>query len=427
MTMPHRTEQQSAQHVEIPPWHHEEGTGLRVTAVRVMTTAPAGTPLAIVRIDTNVPGLYGLGCASSPMRLTAVVRAIEDYLAPQLIGRDPGDVTDIWQTMNHSGYWRSGVVQNNAIAGIDIALWDILGKHLGVPVYQLFGGRVRHAIPVYGHADGMTPAEVVDHAREFLAKGYRYLRCQVGVAGAENYGVHQAAAGGQHRRPWIPDDYARAVPVMFEHVRAELGEEVALLHDVHERLAPIDAVRLAKDLEPYRLFFLEDLLAPEDVEYFRTVRTQSATPIAMGELFANVRDFLPLVEERLIDFARIRLCALAGITPVRTLIACCAAYGVRTALHGPGDVSPVGHAANLHLDIATTNFGIQEQVDFPDVVREVFPGTVEIHQGHVTPHPRPGLGIDIDEHAAARYPITDPPAGQRWARIRLPDGTAVPA
>jgi mannonate dehydratase len=212
---------------------------------------------------------------------------------------------------------------------------------------------------------------------------------------------------------------------MFEHLRTRLGDEVELLHDVHERVPPIQAIGLAKELEQFHLFFLEDLFAPEDNEYFRVVRQQTSTPLAMGELFVNQAEYVPLIRDRLIDFIRVHVSSIGGLSMARKLAAFCEFFGVRTAWHGPGDVSPVGHAANLHLDLACHNFGIQEQHEFGPVAQEVFPGTPEIHDGALWPNDRPGLGVDIDEALAAKYPFPEHPLNGAWPAIRKLDGTVI--
>ena len=200
-----------------------------------------------------------------------------------------------------------------------------------------------------------------------------------------------------------------------------MGEEIELIHDVHERLSPIDAIQFAKDVERFRLFFLEDALAPEDIAWFARIREQCATPIAMGELFNNPHEWQPLIAGRLIDFVRMHISQMGGLTPARHVAAFAGMFGVRTAWHGPGDVSPVGHAANLHLDLWAPNFGIQEWCRFPDIVCEMFPGMPEVRNGYMYPNDRPGLGIDIDEKLAAQYPLVD--EVERWTQARLPDGT----
>jgi mannonate dehydratase len=200
-----------------------------------------------------------------------------------------------------------------------------------------------------------------------------------------------------------------------------LGDEVELLHDVHERLAPIDAVWLAKALEPYRLFFLEDVVAPEDNAWLRQIRAVCATPIAMGELYNNPQEIVPVVAERLIDFIRVHVSQIGGVTPALKLAHLCEAFGVRTAWHGPGDVSPVGMAANVHMDLALHNFGVQEWARRSQAELDIFPGTPEVRNGYAYPNERPGWGIELDERLAAKFPPTD--ENPTWTVSRLPDGT----
>jgi mannonate dehydratase len=303
-----------------------------------------------------------------------------------------------------------------------MALWDIKGKLANMPVYQLLGGKCREAAAVYRHADGRDESEVEDNVRAYMDQGYRYIRCQRGGYGGHSKDVHrpEGALPGAY---FDPDAYARSVPRLFEYLRGKLGFDVELLHDVHERVSPIEAVRLAKNLEPYRLFFLEDVLPPEQVQWFEMMRHQTATPIAMGELFNNPQEWVPLISHRLIDFIRVHISQIGGITPAKKLAALCEAFGVRTAWHGPGDVSPVGHAANVHLDVSLPNFGVQEWSGMSDKLREVFPGCPEVRNGYVYPNDKPGLGIDIDEDLAAKYPCsTELP---QWTLARTPDGTSV--
>ena len=413
-----------------PPWDRDD-SGPRIRNVRVILTAPDEIRLVVVKVETDEPELYGLGCATFTQRPLAVATAVEQYVKPQLIGRIPHDIEDIFSMLTVSSYWRSGPVLNNALSGIDMALWDIKGKLAGMPLYDLLGGRCRVAAPLYVHASGRDVREVEEDVRRFMAQGFRYIRCQVAVPDASTYGVAGALDSEEphphHLRlkqnAWDPSAYVRIVPRLFAELRSVLGDAVELLHDIHERLPPIMAIGLAKELELYRLFFLEDPFAPEDSSYFPLLRQQSAVPIAMGELYVNVTEYLPLIQNRLIDFIRVHLSAIGGITPARKLAALCEFFGVRTAWHGPGDVSPVGHAANLHLDLAVPNFGIQEGYLFPERTREVFPGTPEIRDGMLWANDRPGLGIDIDETAAARYPFPEHPLNGAWPPVRLPDGT----
>jgi mannonate dehydratase len=309
-----------------------------------------------------------------------------------------------------------------------MALWDIKGKQAGMPVWQLLGGRCRTAAPVYAHAAGRDVEEVTDEVLALMADGYRHVRCQVAVPGAGTYGAPAAAAAAGAHRPltpnaWDPAAYRRTVLGLFDHLREHAGHEVELIHDVHERVHPTDAVRIAADLEPYDLFYLEDPVAPEDIEWLRVLRGRSATPIAIGELFTNPAEYRPVVQERLCDFIRVHVSAIGGITPAWRLANTCELFGVRTAWHGPGDVSPIGHAANLALDLAAPNFGIQEQHLFGPEAREVFPGCPEIRDGHLWPSDRPGLGVDLDEKLAAAFPPRPAAApGQAWKPPRRADG-----
>ncbi len=413
----------------IPPaWEPSGGDpALRITRVKAICTAPDGIRLVVVKIETNEPGLYGLGCATFTQRPLTVVTAVEQYLEPFLIGRDPNDIEDIYQTAYVSSYWRSGPVLNNALSGVDQALWDIKGKRAGMPVYQLFGGKCRVAAPLYAHASGRDFQEVEENARSFMERGNRYVRCQVAVPGMSTYG--SAAGRTPHLRPgqdpWGPGPYFRLVPKLFEHMRNALGDEVELLHDVHERVPPIQAIQLAKDLEQFKLFFLEDVFAPEDNDYFRILRQQSSIPLAMGELFVNQAEYVPLIRDRLIDFIRVHISDIGGLSMARKLAAFCEFFGVRTAWHGPGDVSPVGHAANLQLDLACYNFGIQEQHMFGERTREVFPGCPETRDGMLWSNEQPGLGIDLDETVAARYPFPEHPLNGAWPPVRRLDGTVI--
>ena len=400
---------------------------IKIERVRAILTAPARIRLVAVKVETSEPGLYGLGCATFTQRARPVVEAVDRYLSPFLQGKDPANIEDLWQAMFVSSYWRNGPVLMCALGGVDMALWDICGKRAGLPVWALLGGKCRVAAPVYRHASGRTPAEVAEAAQAYLSQGYRHVRVQVAVPGNATYGGGGDSPAGEGHfagSRFDPSAYRRAVPPLFEHLRKVLGDEVELLHDVHERLPPIQAVGLAKDLEKFRLFFLEDPLAPEDVNYLKTIRSQCSTPIAIGELFDNPAEWVDPVAGRLLDFIRCHLSMVGGITMGRKIAALCEFFGVRTAWHGPGDLTPIGQAANLHLDLASWNFGIQEHTPANDAVREVFPGTPEVKDGMLWANDRPGLGVDLDEAAAARYPIRDdPPFDLQWGRLRGRDGT----
>jgi mannonate dehydratase len=389
--------------------------------VQIILTQPGGSRLVIVKVLTSEPGLYGLGCATFTQRVHAVEAAIERHLKPFLIGRDVDRIEEIWQMSMVHGYWRNGPVLNNAISGIDQALWDIKGKRAGMPVYQLLGGMSREAAAVYVHANGSSKEEVVESAEQLRDQGFRHIRVQMGGYGGETSEMHtpEGAPPGNY---FDPRSYGRSMLTMIDYVRDRMGDGVELLHDVHERLHPIDAVQFAKDVEQYRLFFLEDLLAPEDIEWFETIRNQCATPLAMGELFNNPHEWRSLVTHRLIDFIRMHISQIGGLTPARNAAILAQTFGVRTAWHGPGDTSPVGHAANLHLDLWAPNFGIQEWYRPSELEYEMFPGLPEIRDGYLYPNELPGLGIDIDEDLAAKHPCED--IVEHWTQTRRPDGSS---
>jgi mannonate dehydratase len=408
---------------------------LKITDIRTILTAPDRIRLVIVKVLTSEPGLYGLGCATFTQRALAVQTAVDRYLKPFLIGRNADEIEDIWQSSYVSSYWRNGPVLFNAMSGVDMALWDILGKRAGLPVYQLLGGKCRFAAALYAHTSGRNPQEVEDRVRAAMEKGYRHVRVQLAIPGMATYGARldrevppETGTIGPTSpgRIWESAKYVRAVPRLFEHLRAKVGEEVELLHDIHERVAPSEAVQLCKDLEPYRPFFVEDPLPPEQNDHFRLIRQQCATPIAMGELFNTQHEYVPLITNRLIDFIRIHISQIGGLSMARKVAALAEFFGVRTAWHGPGDVSPVGHAAGLALELASYNFGIHESGVFPERTREVFPGCPETKNGYLYANEAPGLGIDLDEELAAKFSYPDGPTfDHNWGTTRRRDGTVI--
>lgn len=394
---------------------------IKIRKIRTILTAPAGINLIVVKVETNEPELYGLGCATFAYREKAVQCMVDEYLGPLLEGRDVSDIEDLWQLMNNNAYWRNGPTANNAISGVDMALWDIKGKVAGMPLYDLLGGKSRHGVAVYRHADGHTLEEIAENVQKYMEQNVRHIRIQWGGYGGRANELNKpcGAAEGVY---YCPDQYVRNTHKLFDYIRGKMGFDFELLHDCHERIAPIEAVRLAKELEPYRLFFLEDVLSPEQGQWLEMLRRQSCTPIALGELYNNPKEWDYLIANRLIDFIRVHISQIGGITPARKLAIFCEHFGVRTAWHGPGDVSPVGHAANVHLDLNCHNFGIQEWCGIDDTLHEVFPGSPILKDGYVYANSKPGLGIDINESLAAKYPCRTTVTA--WTQTRLPDGTA---
>ena len=400
---------------------------VRITKIRAIPTAPQRTRLLVVKVETSEPGLYGLGCATYNQRPLTVLTAVEKYLDPFAHGRDVDDIEDMWQNAYTSSYWRNGPVMNNALSGLDMALWDIKGKRAGMPVYQLLGGKCRFAVDCYAHASGRDNKELEESVRRSVERGFRHIRLQLGGYGSqhlsENADFREAGFGlpGDKLMDSLP--YLKAIPKAFEHIRTVFGPDLEILHDIHERIAPIEAVNLLKELEKYRPFFIEDPVAPEDNGYFKFIRQHTTVPIAMGELFNSPHEWVPLITERLIDFIRVHMSQAGGLTPSRKIATLGEWFNVRTAWHGPSDLSPVGHACNAHLDLAIRNFGIQESLLFNDATREVFSGCPTYENGYMFVHEAPGFGVDINEEEAKKYPYPDHPG--YWEPVRRRDGTAV--
>jgi mannonate dehydratase len=406
------------------PWVDRDG--LRITGVRAIVTAPEGIPLVVVKVETSDDGLYGLGCATFTQRWQAVVAAVDQGVAPMVIGRHPADIEDLTRAIYYSSYWRNGPVLNNALSGLDMALWDIAGKRHGVPVYELLGGRVRGAALTYLHAAGATVQDTIDDAAAIVARGWTHVRLQTGQPGLGTYGApgsRNAYPSAPYPDGWNVEHYLRTTPDLFAQARRELGPEVELLHDVHSRLTPTQAVLLARRLEEHRLFFLEDVIAPEHYDRLAEVREASPVPIAVGELLSSVGEAAALLREHAIDYLRVHISAVGGLTPARKLAAMCELVGVQTAWHAPGDVSPIGAAANVALDVSSYAFGIQEAHNFADTALEVFPGTLTAVAGYLTPSPAPGWGVDLDEQAAGRFPPGAPAYGSSAFVVRARDGS----
>jgi len=400
---------------------------VRIKKVRAIVTAPYGIELVIVKVETDQPGLYGVGCATFRQRAHAVASAIDDYLDDFCRDKDVGNIEDIWQTAYVSSYWRNGPVLNNALSGLDQALWDIKGKMAGMPVYQLLGGKTRFAVDTYTHASGPTPEAVMDEVARYREQGFRNIRIQLGGYGSTQLSKQpdykQYGFGQNYDNTLNAQVYKKGAIELFRQARKRFGDEVEFLHDIHERIEPMDAIDLIKRLEEYRPFFIEDPFSPENIGWFKMLRQQTTVPIAMGELFNNPHEWIEPMSERLYDFIRIHISQIGGITPAMKVARLGEWFNVRTAWHGPGDTSPVGHAANAHIDLAVWNFGIQEGPRFNDLTREVFPGAPTIENGYLFVNEAPGLGIDIDEEKAKKYLLPD--FDYNWTQVRKPDGTPV--
>lgn len=399
---------------------------LKIKSIKAITTAPEGSNLIVVKVETTEPGLYGLGCATFTQRAMAVIPAIDSYLNDFCAGKDVDNIEDMWQSAYVSSYWRNGPVLNNALSGLDEALWDIKGKRANMPVYQLLGGKCRIAVDCYAHASGPTPEALADRVLQFMDQGFRHVRIQQGGYGGvgtmEKQPDFKEAGFGREEDMFMDQHtYLKRVPEMFDYIRKKCGEDVELLHDIHERVEPLDGINMIKQLEQYRPYFIEDPFSPENMKWFRQLRTSTTVPIAMGELFNNINEFRDYMADQLFDYIRVHLSQIGGITPAMKVARLGEWFNVKTAWHGPGDVSPVGHAANAHIDLAVWNFGIQESHFWNEKAQAVFPGCQTYKNGYMYINEAPGLGVDINEKEAAKYPIG---TKSNWT-LRKSDGTII--
>lgn len=383
---------------------------MRITDAKVIVCSP-GRNFVTLKIFTE-DGIYGLGDATLNGRELSVASYLTDHVVPLLIGRDARRIEDIWQYLYKGAYWRRGPVTMSAISAVDTALWDIKGKALNTPVYQLLGGQSRDAVLVYGHASGENIEDTVQAFAEYVKLGYKAIRAQSGIPGVKGaYGVGRgkmfyepAEENAPLETVWNTEAYLNFVPTLFERLRKEFGSEIHLLHDAHHRLTPIEAARLGKALEPYHLFWLEDAVAAELQESFRLIRRHTTTPLAVGEVFNTIHDCQQLIQEQLIDYIRTTVVHAGGISHLRKIASLAELYHVRTGSHGATDLSPVCMAAALHFDISVPNFGIQEYMRHTAETDAVFPHKYKFEQGMLHPGDAPGLGVDLDESLASKYP-----------------------
>jgi len=371
---------------------------------------------------TTEDGITGLGDATLNGRELAVVAYLQEHVAPLLIGRDASRIEDTWQFLYRSAYWRRGPVTMAAIAAVDVALWDIKAKAAGMPLYQLLGGASRTGLLAYGHASGKSNEELFDSVRAHQEQGYKAIRVQTGVPGLKSiYGIasnatfdgnagkrydHEPAQRGAlpAEEDWDTRSYLRHIPGVFEAVRNEFGPELPLLHDGHHRMTPIQAAQLGKSLEPYDLFWLEDVTPAENPEALRLVRQHTTTPLAIGEIFNTVWDYQQIIREQLIDYVRSAVTHTGGITHLRKVLDYAAQYQIKSGMHGPTDISPVGMAAAMHLGLAIHNFGIQEYMQHGAATDRVFQQSFTWSDGFLHPGEQPGIGVDLDVDEAGKYP-----------------------
>ena len=383
----------------------------KIIAAEVLVFSP--TRNFVTLKVTTADGVVGYGDATLNGRELSVASYLRDHVAPLLIGRDPDRIEDTWQYLYRGVYWRRGPVTMAAIGAVDVALWDIKGKTLGVPVYQLLGGAVRDRVLSYTHSTGWDLPELIDSIDATMARGFQAIRAQSGVPGLDTvYGVHKGGVGyepaGRGVAPteevWDTDAYLRHIPGVLQAVREHVGPETKVLHDAHHRLTPQQAARLGKSLEDVDLFWLEDVTPAENQDVLRLVRNHTTVPLAIGEVFNTIWDCQHLITEQLIDFIRVAIVHAGGISHVRKIFALAEVYQVRGGPHGPSDVSPISLGASLHLGLATPNFGIQEYMGYDPLVSEVFPHAWQFADGYLTPGDAPGIGVSVNEELAAQYP-----------------------
>jgi len=383
---------------------------MKITEAKVIITSP-GRNFVSLKICTD-EGLYGVGDATLNGRELAVSAYLKDHIVPLLVGRDPHQIEDIWQFLYRGAYWRKGPVTMTAISAVDIALWDLKAKVANMPLYQLLGGKSRSGVMVYGHANGDSIEETVEEVGKYLDAGYHAVRAQTGIPGLKStYGVSKdkmfyepADSDLPTENEWSTTKYLDNLPKLFEKIRTVYGNEPHLLHDVHHRLTPIEAARLGKDIESFRLFWLEDAVPAENQAGFRILRQNTVTPLAVGEIFNTIWDCKQLIEEQLIDYIRTTVVHAGGLTHLRRIADFASLYHVRTGSHGATDLSPICMGAALHFDLWVPNFGIQEYMHHTKQTNEVFPQSYSFQNGYMYPGEAVGHGVDINEKLAAKFP-----------------------
>lgn len=393
---------------------------ITIRDIKTFITAPDGQNLVVIKVDTSEPDLFGYGCASFAYRAFSVKDVVERYFKPLLIGRDVSRIEDIWKLLMLNGYWRHGPIENNAISGIDMALWDIKAKFAEMPLYDLLGGKSRNRVTVYRHCNAGTKEEIIDIAAETIEEGCKYIRAAYTAFDSPSKNSAYLCLSNDLKY-YDPRLYMRNIIDLISSLRVEFGNVIELITDTHERLEPVDAVKLAKELEPLDLYFMEDPLSPEMAEWLNRIRMNCTTPIAIGEVFSHPKDWLALIENKLIDYIRCHISAIGGLTPARKIAAIAEVHGVRTAWHGPLDISPIGMAVQTHLDYVLPNFGIQEYYGYSTYTTEVFPGSPKYEDGALWLNEVPGHGVSFDENIAAKFPPNMNPT--KWTEMRFSDGT----
>ena len=366
---------------------------MKITNVEAYPVWGGRRNFLFVVVDTD-EGIYGVGEAGITGRELAVVGAIEHF-KPLLIGLDPMRTEHIWQLLFRGGFFPAQRILTAAISAIDIALWDIKGKALEVPIYDLLGGRVRDKVVCYPHNQGGATSELVASCQRSVEEGWKFVRWGLSAQG----------------NILEPRQAVLTAIEQFQAIREAVGDQIELCFDVHTRLDLPDVVWLCREIEPFRPFFMEDPLRCENPDSFKTLRPRTGVPLAAGEQFSSKWEFRQLIEEELIDYARIDLCIAGGLTEAKKIAGWCETHYIKLALHNP--LGPVSGAACLQLNLASPNFGVQEQPSrLGTMLTDVIPVQPEWEDGYLLPPSGYGLGIEFDREAAKKHPFQMTELGQ---------------
>ena len=389
------------------------GKIMKIQKIETILTCP-GRNYLIVKITTD-NGIVGYGDATLNGRELVVKTLIDEYLSRTLVGMEANRITDVWNYVFKSSYWRGGPVQMTALAGVDMALWDIKGKAAELPVYELLGGKSRNYIDTYMHVHGHNYEALKENISQKIKNGLRVLRYSFDTEDMSGDGVcyrqpHQDVTMSRIEvdtsvsQPWDAEQYYVDLIRITDCIRRDFGENISLIHDTHGRLDLRQATIVAKELERSNLLFWEDSVDPFCKTQLEHIRNISSVPIGIGELYNTIGDYSDIIKNNYIDYVRADISHFGGITAIVNLAKFADAFSIKTALHGPSDISPIAHSALMNVDLSIPNFGIQEVVEFSGSILEVFDSPVVLQPAKGTIKDRPGLGVKVNEEAAAKYP-----------------------